>query len=126
MRALLDARLSEWGARLNPDKYEDALAYLLGLAWELSLRYEPSPDLTFSTYSRQILRRRVVDWYRQTFYDARYAREVDEVALSTLAGDVDEEGTTFLERHAGERDELNRHASRDQMEEVLTRATLAC
>ena len=124
MRALLNARLAEWNAKLSPELYEDALAYLIEKAWELSLRYRPTPELTFSTYSRRILRSRVVDWYRHTFHDARYVTGVVEVSLSALT-DVDEEETTFLERHGGERDELNRHAARDPIEEVLTHVTLA-
>ena len=123
VRALIDARLSEWGARLTPELHEDLLAYLLGVGWELSLRYQPGPDLTFSTYSRRILRARVVDWYRSTFHDARYVQNVTEVSLYAFT-EVDEEETTFLERHDGHRDELNRHASRDHLEEVLTRASL--
>lgn len=123
MRALLDARLSEWGARLSPALYEDALAYLIETAWELSLRYRPTSDLAYSTYSRRILRARVVDWYRQTFRDGRYVRDVVEVSLSTLA-DEDDDEAPFLDRHRSERDELHRHAS-DPMEEVLTYVALA-
>ena len=125
MRALLDARLHEWGARLSPDLYEDALAYLIEKAWELSIRYRPTPNLSFSTWSRRILRARVVDWYRHTFHDARYVSSaVVEVSLYSF-GDVDEEDTTWLERHAGERDELNRHAHHDHLEEVLTHVALS-
>lgn len=36
VRVLLDARLDEWGARLDADKYADVLSYLLGTCWELS------------------------------------------------------------------------------------------
>lgn len=36
VRVLLDARLGEWGARLDAEQYDDALTYLLEKAWELS------------------------------------------------------------------------------------------
>lgn len=36
VRALLDARLREWGARLRPAEYDDALTYLIERCWELS------------------------------------------------------------------------------------------
>lgn len=122
VRSLLDARLAEWGARLDPERYEDALSYLLGKAVELSKNYRPSPDLAFSTYSRRILRARVVDWYRLTFHDARYVQNVTTVSLYGGIGDDDEQ--LYVERDAGELDELNRHSHRDEMEEVLTRVAL--
>lgn len=157
MRVLLDARLDEWGARLDADKYADVLTYLLETCWELSgldaageprrgwrVRcaldpeeleagdgedlgwyvdeheawaiadaraagepgaivaveeapppgaYDPELGLAFSTYSRRILKLRVVDWYRRTFGDSRYeGGRRTEVSLEALANSWDDAG----------------------------------
>ncbi len=122
VRSTLDSRLAEWGAKLSPRLYEDALRYLLGVLYELALKYDATHGLKFVTYSRGILRRRVVDWYRSAIRDARYAKDVRLVSIDSIATESEEEGT-FLERFEGERDELHRRVY-DQYEEVLTRVAL--
>jgi hypothetical protein len=175
VRALLDSRLAEWGARLDPDLYDDALTYLVTKCWELSGldvdgrqrrvyvarihsdgdpdddghqigpyptrlqrddavvqlldlqpglvaelvtispagAFDPQIGLAFSTYSRRILSARVVDWYRQTFGDARYGTRIREVSLDVPH---DDDQPTL-----GDRPDL---AAAGQLEEVLTRVAL--
>lgn len=205
VRTLLDARLREWGARLDAPKYDDALAFLVALCWRLSglqadgrtLRfetvaeihctlvegtfaggdtsftqtlgpfpsrgraeaafaawrptaqhvhvvvsylerrpagsYDPTVGLAFSTYSRRILSRRVVDWYRATFGDNRYGGNPKPVSLDQLVeewegrGDGSGAADAYLDHNGpGSRldfiDELNRHAYHDPFEELDTRS----
>lgn len=188
VRTLLDAKLREWGARLDAPKYDDALTFLVALCWRLSglqadsrtprtewtvalstggtlgpfashtaaeaartawlLRappdlvvageivehrpkgaFDPNVGLAFSTYSRRILSRRVVDWYRATFGDSRYAGNHTPVSLDQLVEDWDRDGAadSYLDhRSPGGRgdvvDELNRHAYYDPFEERETRS----
>jgi hypothetical protein len=176
VRALLDATLREWGARLRPAEYEDALAYLLDKCWELAgvdangqeriawwaiVRdeadlddpdaetlgpfrseleaiartahlpfvelyegrprgaYDAKQGLSFSTYSRRILTRRIVDWYRVTYGDARYGSDLKHVSLEGLAAKFEREGEApeqFLDQHYPGRD--------DDTEEVLLNVAL--
>lgn len=73
-RALTDA-LRTMRATLNPTDHEDALAYLIATAWELSLRYDPNRGWSFSKLAYRTLRLRVPDWYRQRFTDTRDRRQ---------------------------------------------------
>ncbi len=66
-------KLGEHGAYLNPTEYEDALSYLVGVAWRLSQRYDPTRGYSFSTFAHLVLPKRVKSWYRQRFHDLRYA-----------------------------------------------------
>jgi hypothetical protein len=166
---LLDARLSEWGAHLSDQRYEEALAFLVSKCWELSGldeygdrrvvwwaelhgengddgrrlgpfdsrdlaaaaavdqqpagkarltsswpsgAYDPDLGLSFSTYSRRILSSRVVDWYRQTYGDARYSNRRRDVSLDQPA--------------TGDEDAFDRPdpLATDALDEVLTRVAL--
>lgn len=71
-RKAMDARLNEFGAHLTPQDKEDALAYLIATAWELSRSYDKKLGPAYSTYCFRMLKLRLVDWYRMTFGDARY------------------------------------------------------
>jgi hypothetical protein len=133
VRALLDIQLSIWHASLDTLQYQDALSYLLLVAYQLALRYDPSASsLAFSTFSRRILRVRVADWYRDTFGDARYdlhGRETSYDAFLDRRDDVDEDAS-WLDRHsptsrADRVDELHRDAYVDSIEDLLTRVALA-
>lgn len=85
-RDLLDRVLRNWGAHLRSEQYEDALTYLIALAWRLSERYDPArSSLAFSTFASKILERRVVDWYRSRFGDSRYGSRPDLLSLEALA-----------------------------------------
>lgn len=131
MRALLDAQLEFWHATLDATQYEDALAYLIAVAWQLGLRYWPTSTLSFSTFSRRILRVRLADWYRDTYGDARYGlngREVSYDALVARRQDPEEDG--WLDRNgpasrADRIDELHRDAHVDSIEDMLTRVAVA-
>lgn len=71
-RKALDARLNEFNAHLTPQDKEDALAFLIATAWELSRSYDRKLGPSYSTYCFRMLKLRLVDWYRTTFGDARY------------------------------------------------------
>jgi len=100
--------------------------------------YDPARGLSFCTYSRRILTRRVVDWYRAEFGDSRYGnqRQKHEISLEALAAaweqDDGPDGDGYLDRRSpGGRldfiDDLHRHAYTDQREEALTRvAAFGC
>jgi len=74
-RKVLDEQLRKTHAHLEPLDFEDAVSFLIARAYELSLRYDPSRGLAFSTYCYRILRLRVVDWYRATYGDARFGKQ---------------------------------------------------
>ena len=85
-RDILDRVLRNWGAHLRSEQYEDALTYLIALAWRLSQRYDPTKSsLAFSTFCSKILERRVVDWYRSRFGDTRYSARPELLSLEALA-----------------------------------------
>ena len=80
-RALAD-QLRSMGARLSGHDHEDALAYLIGVTWEASLRYDPERCSSFSRFSYQLCRRRTIDFIRAKngrtrwkFADSLYERE---------------------------------------------------
>lgn len=79
-RALTDA-LRTMRATLNPTDHEDALAYLIATAWELSLRYDPNRGWSFSKLAYRTLRLRVVDWYRDRYWDTRHAKPELPISL---------------------------------------------
>ncbi len=60
-------------ARLNLRYHdnEDLRAYLIEETWILSTRYQPG-GLRFSTWARNTLQRRIIDWQRRTNGDHRY------------------------------------------------------
>lgn len=91
-RTVLDRVLRGWGAHLRPDDEKDALSYLLERIWVLSQRYDPTrSSLAFSTYASEILERRVVDWYRKRFGDARYSSRPQDLSLDELREHLDRE-----------------------------------
>lgn len=64
---------------LNEDDHEDALTYLIATAWNLSRRYGPDADhpaiqsdRPFGLLCYWLMRRRIVDWYRQRYGSTRY------------------------------------------------------
>jgi hypothetical protein len=97
--------------------------------------YDSTFGLAFSTYSRRILSRRVVDWYRATFGDSRYGSNPKPLSLDQLVDQFEEgawsdaggAGDSYLDHNGpGARydriDELNRHAYYDPFEERDTRS----
>lgn len=68
----LDAQLRAMHATLIPQEHEDALAYLIGFCFELSLKFEPERCTSFSKYAYNGLRRwGVTNWFRQRFGSTR-------------------------------------------------------
>jgi len=94
-RKVIDVQLRKTHAHLRPADFDDCVAFLIQAAFELSLRYDPSRGLAFSTYCWRILRLRIVDYYRARFSDQRFGgeekRNVDfAVSLDAAAdGSVD-------------------------------------
>lgn len=126
VRAILDSGLAELAARLDASLYEDAHSFLVARGLELGRGYDPTRGLSFSTYSRRILRLRLADWYRSTFGDARYDRAGRETSYDALT-DRGEDADEYLDRRGpGARsdriDELHRRA--DPLEDVVSRAAL--
>jgi hypothetical protein len=76
---VLDVRLRRWGAVLDEQDNEEALAFLIARAWELALKFDPWYEATrqrsFSTFLYRRLRFAVVDWYRLRHGDWRYQEE---------------------------------------------------
>jgi len=79
-RKVIDVQLRKTHAHLRPNDFDDAVAFLVGTAYELSLRYDPSRDIAFSTYCWRILRLRIVDFYRTRFSDRRFGGD-DKAAV---------------------------------------------
>lgn len=67
-RRILDNHLRKTRGTLNHTDTEDALAYLVETAWELSLTYNPERTSSFSKYAYTRLSLRIIDWYRTRFY----------------------------------------------------------
>lgn len=74
VRKVADDRLRFWGARLRDWDHEDLVSYLIGVAWELSERYDPTLDRNpnFAAYASRICTLRCADWFRQRFGDTRH------------------------------------------------------
>lgn len=98
--------------------------------------YDRTKGLSFSTYSRRMIAKRLTDWYRSDpeFGDNRYdgnrlEREISFEALSEQRrADDGADDTSFLDRRSpGSRldfvDELNQHAYQEGIEEMLERQT---
>jgi hypothetical protein len=96
-RRVLTAHLRRTRAYLRPADEDDALAYLIALCWELSLRHDPAQGVTFATYAYRLLSLRVVDWRRQQegrtrwqFAGGSYERaRVDPLSLNARRGGDD-------------------------------------
>lgn len=90
-------------AGLRPHEREDLCAYLIGLAWELSIAYNPARGrVTFSSFLGTTARLRIIDWVRKergrskwTFSDGR-VHERPPVRLVSL--DADDSIRDRLER----------------------------
>jgi hypothetical protein len=98
--SVVDGFLRRRGAYLRPDLREALDAYLLGEAWRLYKRFDPSKastPLSLSTFLTRRLNWSVINWYRLTYGDRRYRRAEDEVAL-VLETTVD---TDLEPRHEG-------------------------
>lgn len=82
---VLSERLREWRATLPPERHEEAIAFLVATAWELSGldsrgrrrrtrlagTFDPARGVSWSKFCYRRLRLRLPDWYRATFRDAR-------------------------------------------------------
>jgi hypothetical protein len=81
---LLSAALDSNGGYLRPDQREEAQQYLVVTAYELGRGFRPG-TVTFERYASFLLKRRLVDWYRQTLGDSRARRRPRSVPLDTFA-----------------------------------------
>jgi hypothetical protein len=111
---VLHERLREWRSTLPREKGEDALAFLISTAWELSLDHDPTKQ-AFSTRCYRTLRLRLVDWFRREFGDARHAPRPDLLSLdhelSTDDGDAVDGGDADRSRAAAWTDALTDDAA---------------
>jgi hypothetical protein len=74
---------------------EALITYLVETAWQLSLRYEPM-GFAFSQWARPTLDRRVTDWLRSEFFDARHVSEPPElVPLDANDSELDRLGVAL-------------------------------
>ena len=72
----LNDGLALYGATLLPWTWEDYHGELVVTCLSLGLRYDPAKgSITFSTWAGGILRKRVVDRFRQDLGDSRYRRD---------------------------------------------------
>jgi hypothetical protein len=85
---IVDRRRLHW---LLPHERDDLIVFLVETAWELSLRYEPM-GFAFSQWIRPTLDKRVTDWLRKEFLDARYFSEPPEL----VSLDADDSGLNEL------------------------------
>jgi hypothetical protein len=53
-------------ARLNPNEYDDLLAYLVSSTWEIHRRWDRERTPSFAQYATYLLRFRIVEHTRQT------------------------------------------------------------
>ncbi len=128
------------------DHEEDAISYLLGIAWRLPELYEAKArSVSFVTYSYRLLRLRCTDWQREThgrtrwqFSSHTYEREpriaplsldgpapgaADNVRLGELIADgAGDRATDRLSPHDGLLGRGDRELARDQ---ALIRAAVA-
>lgn len=82
-RTTIDNYLQQHSAYLNPDDYDDLVAYLVGITWELSERFDPSRSKqSFSTYVIWITRKRVPNWYRSRWPGSRFNRAEAHAVVS--------------------------------------------
>lgn len=85
-------------ASLRPHERDDLAAYLIGVAWELSLTYNPARGrVSFSSFLGTTARLRIIDWLRKErgrskwqFADGTYERERPQ--LVSLDADDSEHG----------------------------------
>lgn len=94
----------------NPHQQEDLIAYLVEECWILSTRYQPG-GITFSTWARATLQRRIHDHLRKRdgrttwqFADRTYERERPIlVSIDEAAGHTSTTGQQLTYDHAAQR-----------------------
>jgi DNA-directed RNA polymerase specialized sigma24 family protein len=81
---------------LNHTDHEDALAYLIAVAWQVSLRYDPNRGVRFDSYLYSILSHRCTDWLREDegrtkwqFSGHVYEREIQQALSLDAPRDAD-------------------------------------
>ncbi len=94
-KALTD-QLRATRATLSGQEREDAVSYLIGVAWEASLSYDPSLSPSFSQFAYRRCRLRTVDWYRCRFGDTRFGGQekrdfLDQLSLDAPARGADDD-----------------------------------
>jgi RNA polymerase sigma factor (sigma-70 family) len=82
----LRAQLRSMRAHLGAHDFEDAVAYLVAVCWEASLKFDHERSASFEKYAYALARRRTIDWLRKhrgrsrwVFKDHTYERERPQV-----------------------------------------------
>jgi hypothetical protein len=60
-RKQLEVAFDGWGMFLRPEWFEDSLAELIAILWQLESRFDPERTDTFERYARWIIAARAVD-----------------------------------------------------------------
>jgi hypothetical protein len=86
---------------LGQDDFEELIVYLVEVAWELSLRYQPGKSANgFSAGAGTILARRIIDWRRSKFGRTRwvFAGRIHERAQPSIVSldELDDAGRDRL------------------------------
>ena len=72
VEAFAVAILKPRAASIPSRDHEDAVAYLIETAWELSLGYDSEQMRRFSVWAGYVLRQRLVDWERRQYGRTRW------------------------------------------------------
>jgi RNA polymerase sigma factor (sigma-70 family) len=99
-------RIAETRRQHNPHDHEDLTAYLIEECYFLSTRYQPG-GITFSTYARTTLTRRITDWLRQRHVDTRYPSNT-QWSFDSYERLNTEQGVHGSDTTRKQRNELNR------------------
>lgn len=100
---IVDQALLARRANLSPEEREEVVAFLIGEAWILWQRYDPSRGATFATYAYPQLRMRMLDWWRRKVGRLRPGRAAKDNPGEWGVTDIGALGDDELERALGSR-----------------------
>jgi DNA-directed RNA polymerase specialized sigma24 family protein len=124
-RRVLHGWMRRTETTLNHTDHEDALAYLIAVAWQVSLRYDPARGVRFDSYLYSILSHRCTDWLREDegrtrwqFSGHEHVRERPTLLSldAPRASESDERELGELVAAADGRDEADRDAALEWLE----------
>lgn len=101
--SIVEQALRARRSRLSPSEREEAVAYLIGEAWVLFLRYDPELAPTFGMYAYPQLRMRMLDWWRRKVGRQRPGRDAKDNPGEWGVTDIGALDDAELERALGSR-----------------------